>query len=215
MPQLRSPRIWGTLATSGGVGATTLTLHLAQVASRSGVRTLLIESDLRAPLREILPSAPPFWEEYQGQSSIPERALPRPLATGFALLTRRSAGEIKPELYRELIEIASENFDLILIDQPMIHLEQINPLLVLENSLPSLIGLNVLAPIYKPQIVVINKFSPRLKKRPAIQGFITDAHTFKVPKSEDLQLALGYGITRKLTAKNEQLFNTVLAEILN
>jgi len=63
VPQLRSPRIWGTFSAAGAVGTTTLSLHLAQVALAKGLRTLLVEVDMRAPLREILDAPPPYWEE--------------------------------------------------------------------------------------------------------------------------------------------------------
>ena len=214
MPQLRSPRIWGTLSASGGAGATTLSLHLAQVATRKALRVLVVETDLRSPLREILGATPPFWEEYRVDTAIPQEALPRECRTGFALLTRRSAQPVSQVLFEYVIESVREFFDLVIIDTPPAQLSMMNVLLVAENSLPALIGLHTLAPIYKPQVVLINKFSPRIKKRAAIEGFISDAKIFTVPKSPELQLAMGIGITRKLSKNSEQLFSKILDEIL-
>ena len=214
MPQLRSPRIWGTLSASGGAGATTLALHLAQVATRKALRVLVVETDLRSPLREILGATPPFWEEYRVDTAIPQEAIPRECRAGFALLTRRSAQQVSPVLFEYVIESVREFFDLVIIDTPPAQLSMMNVLLVAENSLPALIGLHTLAPIYKPQVVLINKFSPRIKKRAAIEGFISDAKIFTVPKSPELQLAMGIGITRKLSKDSEQLFSKILDEIL-
>lgn len=179
-----------------------------------GVRVLLVETDLRSPLREILGAIPPFWEEYRMESAISLDALPRPCSKGFALLCRRSSEPISPTLFEYVIESAREFFDLIIIDSPIRSLPMSSTLVVAENSLPSLIGLHTLAPIYKPQIVIINKFAPRVKKRATIEGFITDAKIFTTPKCADLQLAMGFGITRKLSRNIEKLFSPILHEML-
>ena len=215
MPQLRSPRIWGTLPASGGVGATTLTLHLARIAAKNGLRVLLIETDSRAPLREILNGDPPYWEEYRVGNAIAAEAMPRETSAGFALLTKRSSAEITQDLFAHVIDEASANFDLILIDNPPRILAYMSTLCVAENSLPSLIGLTQISRNYRPRIVIINKYASRVKRKSAtIEGFITDAQIIHIPKSSDLHLALGFGITRKLAKINEKKIEALLAEIL-
>ncbi len=214
MPQLRSPRIWGTLSASGGSGATTFALHLAQVATGKGLRVLLVETDIRSPLREILGAVPPYWQEYRVDHVIPQEAMARECSAGFALLSRRSTESISEELFKHVIDSAHEYFDLILIDSPISPIPMMNTLVVAENSLPALIGLHTLTPIYKPQIVIINKFSPRIKKRAALAGFITDAKIFTAPKNPELQLAIGFGITRKLSKDIERLCSAILNEML-
>jgi Mrp family chromosome partitioning ATPase len=111
VPHSRSPRLWGTFSASGGAGATTLTLHLARIATRLGQRVLIVESDIRAPLREILGAAPPFWEEYRRTSALVKaEALPQNLRTGFALLTRRSSAPISEEIFIELCTVAAVSY---------------------------------------------------------------------------------------------------------
>lgn len=214
MPQLRTPRIWGTLSASGGVGATTLTFHLARAAARAGVRVLLIETDIRAPLREILAAQPPFWEEYRNRTSFPAEALPRPCQAGFAFLTRRSVEPIADEVFIDVVQTVREYFDLILIDQPITKILESDLLLVAENTLPSLIGLNVFREIYKPKIVLVNKFTPRVKKRAAIEGFILDEKVFRIATAADLHLTMGFGIARKSSKRNERVFEEILSELL-
>ena len=214
VPQLRSPRIWGTLSASGGVGATTLTFHLARVAAASGVRVLVIESDLRTPLRQILNSQPPFWEDYRAGASIPNEALPATTGAGFALLTRRSSAELNSELLKQIVDVAVTNFDLVLLDNPSCTLPMMNALVVVENTLPSLFGLNHITQIYRPTIAIINKFRSRKKSKVAIEGFISDATLFRFPKSAELQLALGFGITRKLSKTHENNLGAIVREML-
>lgn len=214
MPQLRSPRIWGTFSAAGGVGTTTFTLHLAQLGARSGARVLLVESDIRAPLREILGGEPPFWEEYRVGTQITHEALPRPMGIGFALLTRRSLTEVTPELFAHVIESARQNFDLILCDNPAFTYPNMSALVVVENALPSLIGLNSTTSLHNPKIAVINKVKSRGRKNIAIEGFIRDMQIFKVAKSTELKLGLGLGVARKLGKKNSQVFGEILKEML-
>ena len=214
MPQLRSPRIWGTFCASGGVGSTTLSLHLARVAADRGLHVLLIETDITAPLREILGGVPPFWEEYQAETTISSAAMPRSCAAGFSLLTRKTTSHIPLEVFVDVISVASEHFELIIIDNPISGMSEINSILVVENSLPSLIGLNTFTRTTTPEILIINKFSPLLKKKAAIEGFITDATTFRIPQSKDLQLALGFGINYKLIKRNRALLEEILNEML-
>ena len=215
MPQLRSPRVWGTFSAAGGVGTTTLTLHLAQLGARSGVRVLLVESDIRAPLREILGGKPPFWEEYRVGTPITHEAMPRPMGIGFALLTRRSLTAITPELFAHVIESARQNFDLILCDNPAFTYPNMSALVVVENALPSLIGLNSITSLHNPKIAVINKVKSQGRKNMAIDGFLRDMQIFRIPKSNEVKLALGLGIARKLGKKNSQIFGEILQEILN
>ena len=214
MPQLRSPRIWGTFSAAGGVGTTTLTLHLAQLGARSGARVLLVESDLRAPLREILGGEPPFWEEYRVGTPITHEAMPRPMGFGFALLTRSSTQEITPELFAHVVDSACESFDLILFDNPKIAHPSMSALMIVENTLPSLLGLNAISVLHNPKIAVINKVKSRVRKNIAIEGFLRDMQIFKVAKSTELKLGLGLGIARKLGKKNSQVFGEILKEML-
>ena len=214
MPQLRSPRVWGTFSAAGGVGTTTLTLHLAQLGARSGVRVLLVESDIRAPLREILGGEPPFWEEYRTGTPITQEALPRPMGIGFALLTRRSLTAITPELFAHVIDSARQNFDLILCDNPAFTYPNMSALVVVENALPSLIGLNSITSLHNPKIAVINKVTSQARKNIAIEGFMRDMQIFKVAKSTELKLGLGLGVARKLGNKNSQVFAEILKEML-
>lgn len=215
MPQLRSPRIWGTFSAAGGVGATTLTFHLARLAAKNGVRTLVIECAFFAPLREILENEPPFWEDYRVGSAITNDAIPRPTRAGFALLTRRQQSALSPELFHFVIDQVQESFDLILIDNPLERFLNSGVLVIAENSLPSLIGLHRLTKMYKPQIFIVNKFTPRVKKRGAIESFVIDAHTFHIPTSADLALALGFGITHKLAKRNEKALSAILGKMLS
>lgn len=214
VPQLRTPRIWGTFSASGGVGATTLTFYLARIAARSGLRVLLIETDIRAPLREIVGGEPPFWEEYRNSGAIAMEALPRPCQMGFSFLTRRRTEPIVVETFENLVRAAIEHFDLILIDQPIANIPEAESLLVVENSLPSLIGLNVLREIHRPKIIVLNKFSPRLKKSAAIKRFILDERVFQIGRAVDLQLTLGFGITRRSSKENERILNEIVTELI-
>lgn len=214
MPQLRSPRIWGTFSTAGGVGATTLTFHLARLAARSGVRTLVVESAPFAPLREILESTPPFWEDYRAGTAISDDALPRPTRAGFSLLTRRHQSPQTTELFSFVLSQVAESFDLILLDDPPERVNGLAAVFVAENSLPSLIGLHTLTQIHKPHIFIVNKFTPRVKKMSAIEGFVIDARTFRIPKSPDLALAIGFGITQKIGKRNEKSLAAILAEML-
>jgi cellulose biosynthesis protein BcsQ len=214
VPQLRSPRIWGTFSAAGGVGATTLTFHLARLAAANGVRTLVVESAAFAPLREILESAPPFWEDYRVGTAISDDALPRSTRAGFSLLTRRHHSPLTPELFSFVMGQVAESFDLILIDNPPEKVDGLAPLFIAENSLPSLIGLHTLISIHKPHIFIVNKFSSRARKLSAIEGFIVDARTFRIPKSPDLALAIGFGINQKIAKRNEKTLAAILAELL-
>ena len=214
MPQLRSPRIWGTFSASGGVGATTLTFHLARVAAGRGLRVLLVESDYRTPLREILDSQPPFWEDYRVGGAIPSEALPAVTSAGFALLTRRSSAELPNELITQVVDVAAANFDLILLDNPTYAVPTMNALVVVENTLPSLIGLTYITRNHRPTIAIINKLASRKKRRGTIDGFITDATLFRFPKSAELQLVMGFGITRKLSKAHERNLGAVVREML-
>ena len=216
MPHSRSPRLWGTFSASGGVGTTTLTIHLARVATRLGKRVLVVESDTRAPLREILGAVPPFWEEYhRANALVKSEALPRNLRCGFALLTRRSGAVISEEIFSELCTVAGETFDLVLFDNPEHRPLNLNSMIIAENTLPSLIGINSLTAALKPKIVVINKRFTRLKKRSSIEGFITDAPIYTLPHSQDLNLALGFGVLRKLSQQNERRVDEIAREILH
>ena len=214
VPQLRSPRIWGTFSASGGAGATTISMHLARVAAHNGLRTLLIESDITAPLREILRAAPPYWEEYQLGIKESNEAMPRDCAAGFALLTRKSTSDISQNSFENFLHLAQDHFDLIVIDNPPFISHQMRKILVVENTLPSLIGVNTLTRLFTPEIVLINKFSPRLKKRSSIESFVVDATLFRLPKSQDLQLAMGFGIHRKVSSRNEKSFKSIVAEMV-
>ena len=214
MPQLRSPRIWGTLAASGGVGATTITVHLARAAAATGLRTLLVEVDRRTPLREILSGEPPYWEDYRVGVSVPDEALPRVNAAGFALLTKRSTAELTHELFTFVLNDLSAHFDLILIDNPTFSLPTMNSLVVVENTLPSLIGLTYLFQSHKPTVAIINKRSSRGKRGSAIAGFISDAMLYHFPQSIEFQLAMGLGIARKLSKLHERKFTEIVNELL-
>lgn len=214
VPQLRSPRIWGTFSASGGAGATTLSLHLARVAARSGMNVLLMEFDPRAPLREILRAQPPYWEEYRVSAPKSPQALPQKSKEGFALLTRRSSAPIELALIEEVITTAREHLDLIILDNPEHLIGRINSLLVAESSLPSLIGMNAFTLTHKPRYILINKVKARMKRSPAINGFVTDAGSFTIPKAKDLELALGMGITRTLSRQHEKVIAEILIEML-
>ncbi|NBR94100.1 MAG: hypothetical protein EBT44_04600 [Actinobacteria bacterium] len=216
MPHLRSPRVWGTFSAAGGVGSTTLTLHLARIAGSLGYRTLVIETDLRAPIREILGSSSPYWEEYRlGAAPIKSEALPQSLPYGFSLLTRRSSGEISEELFTEICTAAGNFYDLVLLDNPNFKNPKMKSLLIVENNLTSLIGLNALALVIKPRIVVINKYSSKSKKKSGITGFVSDSKIFSAPKSQDFGLALKFGVLRKLSLHNEQKVAKIVREIVN
>jgi len=216
VPHVRSPRMWGTFSAAGGVGSTTLTLHLARIAGSLGYRTLVIETDQRAPIREILGSSSPYWEEYRlGGAPIKSEALPQTHQYGFSLLTRRSAGEISEELFTEICTAAGNFYDLVLLDNPKFHNPKMKSLLIVENNLTSLIGLNALAVVIKPRIVVINKYSSKFKKKSAITGFVSDSEIFSVPRSQDLGLALKLGVLRKLSPHNERKLTNIVSEFLN
>ncbi len=215
MPQLRSPRIWGTFSAAGGVGATTFSLHLAQVALAKGLRTLLVEVDMRAPLREILGVARPYWEEYRLDTAFTPETLPRPGKSGISLLTKRSVTKVEAALFDHVIHGAQEHFNLIILDNPPLSSLIINSVVVTENSLTSLIGLHKLAPLHKPKIVLVNKFSPRIKRHAEIESFVTDAKLFTLPRSTELGLAMDFGIIRRLTKNSEKIFGEILSEMLH
>lgn len=214
MPQLRSPRIWGTFSAAGGVGATTLTFHLARLAAKCGARVLVVESASFAPLREILQCTPPFWEDYRIATAISDDAMPRLTRAGFALLTRRYSNPLTPEHFSFVMSQVTESFDLVLLDNPPQQLGGSGRVFVAENTLPSLIGLNNLAAICKPEIFLLNKFTARVKKKSAIEGFVIDARTFQIPTSPDLALALSFGINYKIAKRNEKVLSAILAEML-
>jgi len=186
------------------------------MATRLGKSVLVVESDIRAPLREILGAVPPFWEEYhRANALVKSEALPRNLRCGFALLTRRSGAVISEEIFAELCTVAGETFDLVLFDNPEHRPPNLNSMIIAENTLPSLIGINSLTQELKPKIVVINKNSIRPKKQSAIEGFITDATIYTLPRTQDFNLALGFGVLRKLSNQNESKINQIAREILN
>lgn len=141
-------------------------------------------------------------------------AMPRECAAGFALLTRKGNSEISQSSVNNFMLAAGEHFDFILIDNPFFAVPQMQSFLVVENSLPSLIGLKTLARLHKPEIVLINKFSARIKKCPSIASFVVDAKVFQLPKTPDVQLALGLGIQRKLTRRNEKVLKNILTEMV-
>ena len=88
-------------------------------------------------------------------------------------------------------------------------------LMIVENTLPSLLGLNAISGLHNPKIAVINKVISRVRKNIAIEGFMRDMQIFRIPKSNEVKLALGLGIARKLGKKNSQIFGEILQEILN
>ena len=89
-----------------------------------------------------------------------------------------------------------------------------NSLVVVENTLPSLIGVTYLFQIHKPTVAIINKRSSRGKRSSAIAGFISDAILFHFPQSIELQLAMGLGIARKLSKLHERKFTEIVNELL-
>ena len=192
-----------------------LTIHLARIATRLGQRVLVVESDVRAPLREILGAVPPFWEEYRRANAlIKSEALPRNLRCGFALLTRRSVAPISEEIFTDFCAAAGEFFDLVLFDNPAHQLFNMNNVIIAENTLPSLIGNNSLTSVLRPKLVVINKCSARMKKQFAIEGFVSDAPIYTLPRAQDLNLAMGFGVLRKLSQQNERKVYEIVREIL-
>jgi hypothetical protein len=155
-----------------------------------------------------------FWlhSHRSGRSTATE--LPFPLKRFRARVTRRSVEPIADEVFIDVVQTVREYFDLILIDQPITKILESDLLLVAENTLPSLIGLNVLREIYKPKIVLVNKFTPRVKKRAAIEGFILDEKVFRIATAADLHLTMGFGIARKSSKRNERVFEEILSELL-
>jgi hypothetical protein len=176
---------------------------------------LVVESDVRAPLREILGAVPPFWEEYRRANAlVKSEALPRNLRCGFALLTRRSVAPISEEIFTDFCAAAGEFFDLVLFDNPAHQLFNMNNVIIAENTLPSLIGNNSLTSVLRPKLVVINKCSARMKKQFAIEGFVSDAPIYTLPRAQDLNLAMGFGVLRKLSQQNERKVYEIAREIL-
>lgn len=214
VPQLRSPRIWGTFPVAGGVGVTTLSLHLARVAARAGMNVLLAETQTPVPLREILQAKPPFWEDYRENLPTRREAFPQHLAAGFSLLTLGSNNGVSPELIEKVISYAGEIFDLVVLDNPTSLSGKINSLIVIEDKLPSLIGLFSLSEIPSPTIKVVNRSSSITRRNPSILGFPPDIKSFTIPKSRDLSLALSFGIVRNLAKKNEQKISEILMEMI-
>jgi hypothetical protein len=155
-------------------------------------------------------------EEYRlGANPIKTEALPQIHHFGFALLTRRSPAEIPEEILTEICAAARNIFDLVLLDNPKVQIHKMESLVVVENTLTSLIGFNALTQIMNPKIVCINKYSAKLKKRSAISGFINDAKIFCAPKSQDLGIALSLGVLRKLSPQIELELTNILEEILH
>ena len=146
--------------------------------------------------------------------SVPDEALPRVNAAGFALLTKRSAAEVTFELFSFLITDLCAHFDLILIDNPTFSLPTMNSLVVVENTLPSLIGLTYLFQSHKPTVAIVNKRSGRSKRGSAIAGFISDVMLYHFPQSIEFQLAMGLGIARKLSKLHERKFTEIVNELL-
>jgi hypothetical protein len=122
--------------------------------------------------------------------SVPDEALPRVNAAGFALLTKRSTAELTHELFTFVLNDLSAHFDLILIDNPTFSLPTMNSLVVVENTLPSLIGLTYLFQSHKPTVAIINKRSSRGKRGSAIAGFMRCSITFRNPLNSSWQWAL-------------------------
>ena len=214
VPQLRSPRVWGTFPVAGGVGVTTLSLHLARVAARAGMSVLLVETGAPAPLREILQAKPPFWEDYQENLPTRSEAFPQPVAAGFSLLTLGSNKGVSADLIEKVISSAGDIFDLVVLDNPTLLSGKINSLIIIEDNLPSLIGMSSFSEIPSPRIRVVNRSSSVTRRTPSILGFPPDITSFTIPRSRDLSLALSFGIVRNLAKKNEQKISEILMEMI-
>jgi hypothetical protein len=102
----------------------------------------------------------------------------------------------------------------VLFDNPAHQLFNMNNVIIAENTLPSLIGNNSLTSVLRPKLVVINKCSARMKKQFAIEGFVSDAPIYTLPRAQDLNLAMGFGVLRKLSQQNERKVYEIAREIL-
>ena len=110
----------------GGEGKTTLSAQLAGRCANAGLRTLLVDADLRRPSLGILldvPEGPGLAEVLLGESSPEDAMVVIGNAGGFHLLPAGSGGHdpsrlLQGERVGQLIARLREAFDIVIIDTP-------------------------------------------------------------------------------------------------
>lgn len=140
MPQLRPLRIWGTFPICGGAGASTTAFYLALAAKNLGIKSILVEGDAFSRKNLQFQKQERNWKSYENlEIKIPTNAYPEPLSSGITYL---SFGEITENSSRSvsyLLDGASEEFDLIIIDLPR-HFSEFTNALFSKITFLNLIG---------------------------------------------------------------------------
>lgn len=142
MPQLRPLRIWGTFPICGGSGASTTAFYLAMAAKNLGVNAILIEGDAFSRRNTQFQRQERNWKSYENlEIKIPKNAYPTALASGITYLSFTETIENSSESVSHLLEGASEEFDLVLIDLPR-HFTEFTNSLISKLTLLNLIGVS-------------------------------------------------------------------------
>jgi capsular exopolysaccharide synthesis family protein len=119
----QSLRVLLVTSAVGGEGKTSLSSHMATSLARSGLRTLLIDCDLRRPMVHQLydqPQVPGFCELLRGQSTDDDVIRPTAI-TNLWVITAGDYDELtlsilaRPES-RTLMDLLLEQFDFIVVD---------------------------------------------------------------------------------------------------
>ncbi len=140
MPQLRPLRIWGTFSICGGAGASTTAFYLAMAAKNLGVNSILIEGDVFSRRNIQFQKQERNWKSYENlEVKIPKNAYPEPLASGISYLSFTETSENSSKSVSHLLDGASEEFELIIIDLPR-HFSEFTNSLLSKLTLLNLIG---------------------------------------------------------------------------
>ena len=140
MPQLRPLRIWGTFPICGGAGASTTAFYLAMAAKNLGVKSILVEGDVYSRRNNQFQKQERNWKSYENlEIKIPTNAFPAPLASGLTYLSFTETSENTTKSVSHLLEGASEEYELIIIDLPR-HFSEFTNALLSRITLLNLIG---------------------------------------------------------------------------
>ena len=140
MPQLRPLRIWGTFPICGGAGASTTAFYLAMAAKNLGVKSILVEGDVFSRRNNQFQKQERNWKSYENlEIKIPTNAFPAPLASGLTYLSFTETSENTVKSVSNLLEGASEEYELIIIDLPR-HFSEFTNALLSRITLLNLIG---------------------------------------------------------------------------
>jgi capsular exopolysaccharide synthesis family protein len=124
-PVLAAARGYGLVVTSAsaGEGKTVVSAHLAARFARSGLRTLLIDTDVRQPkIAQFfgLKSGPGFGEWVSGATDLSEIAVRGPVA-GLDIVVAggcdaRTVAELIDLRFPELLRAAKQEYDVVVLD---------------------------------------------------------------------------------------------------